>query len=82
MCVTESFCDTPETNTALWITSSCCLVVKLCLTFVTPHGLCPWDFPEKTTRMGCHFLLQGVFPIQGLNSHYSTLAMCPELCCA
>ena len=23
----------------------------------------------KNTRMGCHFLLQGIFPIQGLNPH-------------
>ena len=21
--------------------------------------LCPWDFPEKDTRVGCHALLQG-----------------------
>ena len=30
-----------------------------------PHGLwparllCPWDFPDKNTGVGCHFLLQG-----------------------
>ena len=24
--------------------------------------LCPWDFPGKNTGVGCHFLLQGVFP--------------------
>ena len=29
--------------------------------------LCPWDFPGKNTRVGCHFLLQGIFPTQGLN---------------
>ena len=29
--------------------------------------LCPWDFPGKNTGMGCHFLLQGIFPTQGLN---------------
>ena len=29
--------------------------------------LCPWDFQGKNTGMGCHFLLQGIFPIQGLN---------------
>ena len=29
--------------------------------------LCPWDFPGKNTVVGCHFLLQGVFPTQGLN---------------
>ena len=27
----------------------------------------PWNFPGKDTGVGCHFLLQGVFPIQGLN---------------
>ena len=38
-----------------------------------PHGLlstrllCPWDFPGKNTRVGCHFLLQELFPTQGLN---------------
>ena len=29
--------------------------------------LCPWDSPGKNTGVGCHFLLQGVFPTQGLN---------------
>ena len=28
---------------------------------------CPWNFPGKNTGVGCHFLLQGIFPIQGLN---------------
>ena len=37
------------------------------------HGLQPagllssWDFPGKNTRVGCHFLLQGIFPIQRSN---------------
>ena len=31
--------------------------------------LYPWDFPGKDTGMGCHFLLQGIFPTQGLNPH-------------
>ena len=37
------------------------------------HGLQPagllssWDFPSKNTRVGCHFLLQGIFPIQRSN---------------
>ena len=48
-----------------------CLVVKLCLMLLQPHGLqptrlhCPWDFPGKNTGLGCRFLLQGIFPIQG-----------------
>ena len=29
--------------------------------------LCPWNFPGKNTGVGCHFLLQGIFPTQGLN---------------
>ena len=29
--------------------------------------LCPWDSLGKNTRVGCHFLLQGIFPTQGLN---------------
>ena len=27
--------------------------------------LSPWDFPGKSPGVGCHFLLQGIFPIQG-----------------
>ena len=33
------------------------------------HGIFySWDFPGKCTRVGCHFLLQGIFPSQGSNS--------------
>ena len=38
-----------------------------------PHGLqsarlpCPWDSPGKNTGVGCHALLQGIFPTQGSN---------------
>ena len=40
--------------------------------FVTPWTvatrlLCPWDFPGNSTGVDCHFLLQGMFPTQGLN---------------
>ena len=27
----------------------------------------PWDLPGKSTRVGCHFLLQGIFLTQGSN---------------
>ena len=30
--------------------------------------LCLWDSPGKNTGVGCHALLQGIFPTQGLNS--------------
>ena len=34
----------------------------------SPSGLlCSWDFPGKNTGVGCHFLLQGIFPTQWLN---------------
>ena len=29
--------------------------------------LCPWDSLSKNTGVGCHFLLQGIFPNQGSN---------------
>ena len=32
-----------------------------------PRLLGPWDFPGKNTGVGCHFLLQGIFPTQEWN---------------
>jgi len=29
--------------------------------------LCPWDFPDKNTGVGCYALLQGIFTTQGSN---------------
>ena len=29
--------------------------------------LCPWDFPGKNTGLGCHVLLQAIFPTHGSN---------------
>ena len=29
--------------------------------------LCPWNSPGKNTDMGCHALIQGIFPTQGSN---------------
>ena len=34
---------------------------------VTPRLLCPWNSPGKNTGVGCHFLLQGIFPTWGWN---------------
>ena len=50
-----------------------CLVAKSGLTPYGAHGLqparllCPWDFSGKNIGVGCHFLLQEIFLIQGLN---------------
>ena len=47
-------------------------VAQSCPT-LRPHGLQPsrlfhpWDFPDKNTGVGCHFLFQELFPTQGLN---------------
>ena len=30
---------------------------------------CPWDLPGENTEVGCHFLLQVIFPSQGSNPH-------------
>ena len=43
------------------------------LTLATPWTVActkllhPWDFPGKSTGVGCHCLLQGIFPTQGSN---------------
>ena len=29
--------------------------------------LCPWNSPSKNAGVGCHSLLQEIFPTQGLN---------------
>ena len=60
--------------------SECCrgfalAVDESCLTFFdpmdcSPPGLWnpnPWNSPGRNTGVGCHFLLQGIFPTQGLN---------------
>ena len=58
-----------------WATEQEQEVDKLCLTHLQPHGrqltklFCPWDFPGKSTGMGGHLLLQGIFVTQGFNPH-------------
>ena len=50
-----------------------CLVAQLSLTlcesmdFGLPGPSIPGDSPGKNTGVGCHALLQGIFPTQGLN---------------
>ena len=50
-----------------------CSVAQLCPTLCDSLDCQPlmlfsfWEFPGKNTEVGCHFLLQGIFPIQGLN---------------
>ena len=69
----DSLCTEPAGKPiCLWevIESVSCSVVPDSL---WPHGLQPtkllytWDFLGKDTGMAYHFLLQGIFPTQGLN---------------
>ena len=57
-----------------YLVHSCCVLSFFCCIqlFVIPRlgpttFLCPWDSPGKNTGVGCHFLLQGIFPTQGSN---------------
>ena len=40
--------------------------------------LCPWDLPGKNTGVGCHFLLQRIFPTQGSNLCLLQLLHCRQ----
>ena len=71
--------NTFRAGTYDWIRQSLCcrwcyLVAKLGLTLVTPgttahQAPLSMVFPRQEYCMGCHFLLQGIFPTQGSNSH-------------
>ena len=56
-----------------------CVYAHSYLTLLQPHRLqptrllCPSDFLGKNTGVGCHFLLQGIFPAQG-SDHQSLAA--------
>ena len=55
----------------LFKTAKTCLVAKSYQTLLQPPWLwpprllCRGDSPSKMTGVGCHFLLQGIFPTQG-----------------
>ena len=53
-----------------------CLVAQSCPILCEPMDCSPpgssvhGDFPGKNTGVGCHALLQGIFPAQGLNPSF------------
>ena len=57
----------------MWEQSPYSEVAQSCLTLCDPLDcsltrlLCPWDSPGKNPRVGCHFLLQGIFLTQESN---------------
>ena len=62
-----------------------CLVSQSCPTACNPMDCNPpgssvhGDSPSKNTEVGCHFLLQGIFPTQGSNPglpHYRQTLYC------
>ena len=61
------------------------IVAQICPTLWDPMGCSPpgssvrLDSPGKNTRVGCHSLLQGIFPTQGSNPslpHYRQILYC------
>ena len=52
-----------------------CSAASIVSSSLRPHKLqptrllCPQDSPNKNTGVGCHSLLQGIFPTQGSNPH-------------
>ena len=69
----------PEETVTAGMASTALLTARLCAqswpTLCDPRGLwparllCPWDFPGQHIGVGCHFLLQGLFPTKGSNLH-------------
>ena len=59
-----------------------CSVTSVVSESLQPHGpeparvLYPWDSPGKNTGVGCHALLQGIFPTEGSNPGLLHLLHC------
>ena len=59
----------------LYLLISCCLQINsgehkfFSFCCLLPRLLCPWNCPDRNTRVSCHFLLEGIFLTQGSNLH-------------
>ena len=66
-CCVSFCCTTAWSVMCLWP------ICSVMLNSLRPHRLqpasllCQWDFSGKNTGVGCHFLLQRIFPTQGSN---------------
>ena len=74
------------TQTNMWNVNQlmpACLVSQLCLTVtlwtVAHQAPLSMEFFSKNTRVGCHFLLQGIFQIQKSNPHLLCLLHCRHI---
>ena len=54
---------------------ACCHVWLFVTSWTSLLGSSPWNFPGKSTGMGCHFLLQGIFLTQGSNPGFLCLLL-------
>ena len=50
-----------------WCLNGLAKKVPCCAVLSHSYWLCPWGFSSKNTGVGCHALLQGIFPTQGSN---------------
>ena len=53
-----------------WVNLAICILLIQLATHPKENEstfLHPWDFSSKSTGVGCHFLVQGIFPTQGSN---------------
>ena len=64
----EGSSDTTRVRPFTWrdCEGACCAALS-CVPLQPTRRLCPGDLPDKNTGVGCHFLLQGIFSVQGLN---------------
>ena len=65
VCVQAQLLQSSSTTATLWT--------------VATRFLRPWDFPGKNAGVGCHFLLQRIFPTQGSNPRLLCLLHCRKV---
>ena len=69
----HTYSSKPTDTWLLILPTYCVLSHSVVSDSVQPRGLQParllgpWNPPGKNTGVGCHFLLQGIFPTQGSN---------------
>ena len=66
----------PDTLTVLCLVTQLCLTLCIRMDYSPPGSSVHGGFPGKNTGVGCHALLQGIFPKQGLNPglpHYKQI---------
>ena len=56
-----------------------CSLASILSNSLQPYVLFSWDSPGKNAGVGCHVLLQGIFPTQGSNSHLLHFLHCRQI---